>query len=114
MILPKHLLDAIHQGNVHKFYISNIWRKVRLLALRRDNFECQNCKAKGLVTPATCVHHKVHLKDNPLLALVLSNLISLCDPCHNLEHPEKLNKMCKNNTNLCKKDEFLLNHEEKW
>ncbi len=114
MTLPKHLLDAVHQGNVHKFYISKIWRKVRLLALRRDNFECQVCKAKGLVTPATCVHHKVHLRDNPLLALALSNLISLCDPCHNLEHPEKINKMHKKTTKMSDKSEFLVQHVEKW
>lgn len=36
------------------------------------------------------VHHIKHLKDNPELALVDSNLTSLCGSCHNEEHPEKL------------------------
>jgi 5-methylcytosine-specific restriction protein A len=53
-------------------------------------FECQKCKRRGKVSKATCVHHKKHLKDYPELALVDSNLISLCYACHNEEHPEKL------------------------
>jgi len=36
------------------------------------------------------VHHIKHLKDFPELALVDSNLESLCFTCHNEEHPEKL------------------------
>lgn len=36
------------------------------------------------------MHHKKHLKQYPELGLTDSNLTSLCDPCHNEEHPEKL------------------------
>ena len=35
------------------------------------------------------VHHIKPRRDYPELALVDSNLISLCDECHNKMHPEK-------------------------
>lgn len=38
---------------------------------------------------ATTVHHIKHLDEHPELALVDSNLISLCADCHNKAHPEK-------------------------
>lgn len=56
----------------------------------RDNYECQKCKRRGRYHKAETVHHKKHLKDYPELAIVDSNLVSLCFNCHNEEHPEKL------------------------
>ena len=88
--IAKELITAIKQGNVRKFYKSRLWRKKRRNILRRDNHECQRCKSKGRYHKAETVHHKRHLKDCPELALVDSNLISLCFNCHNEEHPEKL------------------------
>jgi 5-methylcytosine-specific restriction enzyme A len=35
------------------------------------------------------VHHIEELSDKPELALNEDNLISLCNSCHNKEHPEK-------------------------
>lgn len=78
--------------NDHLFYSTTPWKKKRLEILERDNFECQKCKERGLQTQAQAVHHIVHLRDNKELALVDSNLISLCNACHNEEHPEKLNR----------------------
>lgn len=87
-ILKKHI-EYILQGKPLKFYKSRQWKDKRKEIIRRDNNECQSCKSKGRFSPANCVHHKIHLKDNPLLGLTNSNLISLCNSCHNLEHPEK-------------------------
>ena len=78
--------------NEHKFYKTSAWIKKRKDILKRDNFECQKCKEKGMQTQAQAVHHIVHLRDDRSLALVDSNLISLCNACHNEEHPEKLKK----------------------
>ena len=72
------------------FYRSTIWRVKRKEILKRDNNECQKCKSNGRYSKADCVHHIKHLKDRPDLALVDSNLISVCDICHNILHPEKL------------------------
>jgi len=106
MQLRKELLDAIQQGNTRKFYKSKEWLRKRREILRRDNNECQKCKRSGRYSKAKTVHHKKHLKDRPDLALTDSNLESLCDPCHNEEHPEKLQE------HQPKKEKFI--NEERW
>lgn len=93
--MKKELLEAIKQGNTTKFYKSADWLNKRDEILKRDNYECQKCKAKGKFHKAQCVHHKKHLRKSPELALTDSNLISLCNACHNEEHPEKLCKSVK-------------------
>ncbi|OAA94094.1 MULTISPECIES: HNH endonuclease [Clostridium] len=87
--LVKWINALIRQHNIKAFYNSKLWKCVRIKALERDNNECQKCKAKGLYSEAQCVHHKEHLKKHPELALTLSNLTSLCNSCHDEEHPEK-------------------------
>ncbi|MDQ0268885.1 HNH endonuclease [Cytobacillus purgationiresistens] len=72
-----------------KFYDSDPWQKCRLLALRRDYYLCQSCLRNKLITFANIVHHIKSLEDHPHLALVLNNLETVCDACHNAEHPEK-------------------------
>ena len=91
-------------GWVKKFYASALWLHKREDILDRDNNECQKHKRRGNFAPATCVHHKQHLKNRPDLALVDDNLESLCDSCHREEHPEKLQ--------LNKRKKFI--NEEKW
>lgn len=90
VLIRKELLEEIKQGNVRKFYKSREWRKKRRYILWRDNYECQKCKNEGKYHKAETVHHIKHLREFPELALVDSNLISLCFNCHNEEHPEKL------------------------
>lgn len=89
-IMNDRLINEVTKGNVMAFYKSTEWNKKRLEILRRDHFECQKCKhIKHQLSRATVVHHKVHLRDDPFLMLDDDNLISLCDTCHNEEHPEK-------------------------
>ena len=80
----------IEKGNVSVFYKSSIWLHKREEILIRDNKECQICKAKGRYHKAECVHHIKHLRQYPNLALDNSNLIAVCNSCHNKLHPEKL------------------------
>lgn len=75
--------------NSKAFYHSGAWQSKRKEILKRDNNECQKCKQKGRYSKAECVHHIKHLKDRQDLALVDSNLLSLCFVCHNEEHPER-------------------------
>ena len=82
--------DILRPGGDMKFYRSRGWRKKRAEILKRDRNECQRCKRDGLYTKADCVHHIKHLKKHPELALHDINLISLCNSCHDKEHPEKL------------------------
>lgn len=71
------------------FYHSTAWRRKRKQILKRDNFECQFCKAEGGYSKANTVHHIKHLTARPDLALVDSNLISCCHACHEKQHPER-------------------------
>ncbi len=80
---------------VYKFYHSKAWKDKRDEILARDNYECQHCKAKGLVVKGTEVHHIIHLKDDWSKRFDNDNLVTLCRACHNLEHPEKIKKMKK-------------------
>jgi 5-methylcytosine-specific restriction enzyme A len=91
------------------FYNSTAWRKLRQEAVKRDNYECQECKRQGLVHVDSTkedgkkkpielnVHHKQEIEHHPKLALVLSNLETLCLYHHNVIHdkgfqPKKENK----------------------
>ncbi|NLG89793.1 MAG: HNH endonuclease, partial [Clostridiaceae bacterium] len=65
-----------------RFYKSKEWKRKRKEILRRDNYECQRCKREGGFSKATTVHHIKHLDKHPELALVDSNLESLCGVCH--------------------------------
>jgi len=99
------IISLLQNNNIKAFYNSSLWLKKRADVLDRDNNECQICKSNGLYNQADCVHHIKHLKDNPELALDEDNLLSLCNECHNEEHPEKFLKY--------RKKKKLLN-EEKW
>ena len=71
---------------VHPFYKSREWKLKRQEILRRDNFECQLCKARGLANKGVLVHHIKPLKSKPHLAFDNDNLITLCTACHEKEH----------------------------
>lgn len=68
------------------FYKSWAWKKCREVVLIRDDYLCQVCAKHGQLTAAKIVHHIVHLKDDPLLALEEDNLMSVCHPCHETIH----------------------------
>ncbi|MFQ9545600.1 MAG: HNH endonuclease [Clostridium sp.] len=83
------ITKLIKENNIHTFYVSRPWKKLRQEVINQSNKECQLCKAKGKVSTATTVHHIKHLKDHPELALTRSNLMAVCKECHNELHPEK-------------------------
>ena len=90
------------QYESNAFYLSSKWKRKRKAILKRDGYECQDCKRYGRIREATEVHHIKHLEDAPELAYDNDNLISLCKACHNARHPEKgmnpsLKRYTKNN-----------------
>lgn len=94
------ITNLIKNNNIKAFYNSGLWLSKRADALERDKDECQKCKARGTFSSADCVHHKKHVKQYPNLALDIDNLISLCNSCHDEEHPEKLRNEPKPQLNV--------------
>lgn len=99
MVTQEQIRQWIAQGKPLAFYASYDWKKKRQEVLGMDKRECQSCKARGLYTRATVVHHVKHLRDRPDLALCIwdvqpdgakvRQLLSLCGNCHEAAHPEQ-------------------------
>ena len=77
------------ETSIVKFYHSAAWKRVRQLVLIRDNYLCQHCLNNNSITPADMVHHIEEVKQDWNKRLELSNLISLCNSCHNKVHGSK-------------------------
>ena len=76
-----------------KFYNSKTWKDCRLLALIRDYYICQDCLKDRTITAYDVVDHIKPMKQYPELALVVSNLRSLCHKHHNRKDmDEKISK----------------------
>ena len=81
-----------------QFYNSSKWKSLRLKALKRDKFECQECKRLGLVHTDSIkregerksielnVHHIKEIEFHPEEALNIDNLETLCLDHHNAIH----------------------------
>ncbi|WIF95133.1 HNH endonuclease [Caminicella sporogenes] len=72
-----------------KFYKSKEWLYARRAALVRDNYLCQHCLKNNRITLADMVHHIIPIKEDFSKRLQLSNLISLCNSCHEKIHRKK-------------------------
>jgi 5-methylcytosine-specific restriction endonuclease McrA len=76
------------------FYHSKKWKQKREKILRRDKYLCQECKRygrkrDGMPIKAEIVHHIEPFEMSPEKRLDDSNLVSLCEACHNKKHPER-------------------------
>lgn len=70
-------------------YTGKAWRAKRKTILRRDGYQCRECRRYGRARDAVEVHHIKPVDEYPELAYEDSNLVSLCHACHNKMHPEK-------------------------
>ena len=104
------LLSLIREDRLVKFYQCPEWRKLRLRALRRDNYECVKCRAEGKYHKAENVHHIKEVKLRPELALDFNNIECICIRHHNEEHdryqPKEIKEKKKTFTNF--------DSEERW
>lgn len=78
--------SASKKGNIIH---TKAWKRLRLLALQRDNGLCQECLRNNRIKTATEVHHILPRSTHPELAFELSNLESLCWDCHEATKPRK-------------------------
>ena len=67
-----------HDDHSKKIRNTKRWTALRLVALRRDNYKCVQCEARGPLE----VDHIKRVKDYPDLAYELDNLQCLCKVCH--------------------------------
>jgi hypothetical protein len=62
------------------------WQKKRLEIMKRDDFQCQRCKA---TEKPLNVHHKKYLRNRKPWEYSDELLITFCEDCHKAQHPEK-------------------------
>ncbi|KEZ51341.1 HNH endonuclease [Metabacillus indicus] len=77
----------------NKFYKSSTWECKRIRILKRDLYECRECKRYGKKTAASTVHHINPLLDKPELRLATWNLLSLCNRCHDKMHDRTTDRL---------------------
>ena len=72
------------------FYTSRAWKNCRRAYAASVGGLCEDCKAKGLITPGEIVHHKIELTpeniNDPAVTLSWSNLRLVCRECHAKKH----------------------------
>jgi 5-methylcytosine-specific restriction endonuclease McrA len=94
----------IAEDNLHEFYTSSKWLRLREDVLVEYKSECQHCKANGFYTKSNTVHHVQYVKKHPELALSkvyiymgkeYKNLIPLCHDCHERTHGYRVSKKTK-------------------
>lgn len=57
------------------------WQKVREMKANQNPL-CEECLKNGIVKPLNKVHHIKPIETHPELRLVMENLMSLCNECH--------------------------------
>lgn len=79
----------------HKLLNTTRWREMRARRLAADKYLCQQCRARGKLTPANQVHHVIPIEtahtraDMQALCYDFNNTISLCERCHTQVHGER-------------------------
>lgn len=89
-----------------KLYKSNNWQQLRDTIMKRDGYLCQDCKARGKITPAEEVHHIIEVTqaniNDASITLNPDNLVSLCRECHRQRHGAKRWKVDANGNVIIK------------
>ena len=79
-----------HDADIERFYTTRTWRSCRASFLKERGGLCEICLSKGLIVPAVHVHHKTPITpdnlDDPMITLDHSNLMALCEECHQDQH----------------------------
>lgn len=67
-------------------YDTKRWELKRETILRRDKYQCQECKRYGKIRLGKHVHHVYPREIYPEYQWSSWNLITLCQECHNSMH----------------------------
>ena len=79
------VFGSLYRDQYQQYLKTSAWADLKHQTKERDNYTCQSCKIRfdSPVMPMIEVHHKNY--DNVYHEL-LSDLITLCRECHQLEH----------------------------
>ncbi|MFR0019453.1 MAG: HNH endonuclease [Paraclostridium sp.] len=100
--------DKANKDVIRLFYTSTAWKNKRTEIVRRDNNECQICKALYKFVPSDDVHHIVPMTKDYSKRLDNNNLISLCSYHHKQVHLHSIN----NEEQLTKYVKQLINSDK--
>ena len=79
--------------DIERFYKTYAWKKSRESFLKEKGGLCEICLSKGLIEPAVHVHHRKPITpenlNDPSVTLDHSNLMALCEQCHQEQHRTK-------------------------
>jgi len=98
----KWIQSLVDVNNIHAFYVSSYWLRLRAEVLLEFKYECQHCKVRGFYKRADTVHHVQYIRKHPRLALSKTyefqgkerrNLIPLCHACHEIVHGYRKKKI---------------------
>lgn len=85
----RYRMKQYNQGRNPKyvrFYNGIKWKQLREYILTRDNYLCQDCYSRNVITYAKDIHHIEDIKESWDKRYDENNLISLCHDCHNKRH----------------------------
>lgn len=91
---PDHPEDKAydqHRGSASSRGYDRRWQFIRRVKLANDPL-CERCENNGIVEPAEMVHHIQPVSTHPELRLVMSNLMSLSDDCHDIVEGRKVDE----------------------
>lgn len=61
------------------------WQRKRLEVMERDDFTCKRCSRRGDDGATLNVHHKIYRKGRDPWDYVDTDLVTLCEECHEVE-----------------------------
>lgn len=84
------MTDSKTRAWANKFYGGTAWKNCRKAVMQNRRGLCERCLARGLLVPATQVHHIIPITPENIedvnITLNPDNLIILCKPCHDAQH----------------------------
>lgn len=80
--------EAYQNEDIKRFRSSSAWARKSKQILKDNNYQCEMCKDKGVITVATEVHHIIPLSIDFNKRLDDDNLMALCESCHDDIHRE--------------------------
>lgn len=93
--LAQWIRELIAENRLYRFYKCDEWMDLREMVLFENNYECEDCRARGRYQKAYMVHHEREVRDYPELALSRTyrdadgehkQLWALCYECHEKRH----------------------------